>query len=287
MASKAAAFSALLADPCNGPLVPDVYPGEKGIVSRFVSDTTLSQSTGLTCGLLIYHPASGMVHTSGDLVSSSVTTLSYSYGVVSPGYGSLNTIAAKQRCLAACITAFAASASVTSITGEYACGVCSLDTLANGSSLSFDQAFTLATARGAIERRAVDIKWKPNALDSRYTTKGTFAGADASDTNVVFLVFRNFPAGLGIAARITGVLEWTPKVGTGVAPSTTTNSNPLPITDIVARMDARSPSWYQTVSGSFAQALMPTVRGMAQEVGSFAGAALRYTARAGMAALMA
>lgn len=282
---RAQALARLMADPCAAPLVDGVHPGEQGFTSRFVSDTVVSATATFTCGVVVYHPSSGLVHTSGAATSSTATTLAYGSGA-SPGFTTLNSIAAKQRAVAACITMFPSAVSITSITGELVAGVCSLDTLPNGASVTFDQFFSLGSVRAPIERRPVDVKWYPNTLDDRYQTSLTLTGTDASDTNVVFIAFRGYPASQGVSVRMTGVLEWTPRINVGVATSNTVNPNPVSIQAVTARMSAQRPSWWHNLASGIMDDVSSTARYVARAGLSFgASRASQYITGASMAAL--
>lgn len=262
-------YARLLTDPCSAPLPKGVYTGEQGMISRFVSDTVVNTPAGFTSGCFIYHPASGMVHASGGANGGTSTTLAYGTSFT-PGFATTNAVAAKQRALAAVITAFASGASMTNCTGEIAAGVCSLDTLANGLSITFDQLFQLASIRGPIERRSIDIKWYPNTLDDKYSTSNTLTGVDASDTNVVFFAYRGYPAAIGLSVRLTGVIEWTPKINIGTAVSNNVNPSPVNHHAVVAAVSAKHPSWWHNV---------------VQGITSDAEQVVRYVARAGMSRL--
>jgi hypothetical protein len=278
----------LINNPCSAEIVPGVYAGEQGFTSRFVSDLVLSATVGYTCGVVIYHPSSGNVHASGAAASSSATTIAYAASAsYTPGYGTTNTVASKQRAVAACITTFASSASATTLTGELVAGVCSLDTLPQGSSLTFDSFFSLGSMRAALEKKTVDVKWFPNTLDDRYTTCNTLTGADVSDTNVIFMAFRGYPAALGVSVRLTGVIEWTPKIGVGVASSNNVNAEPVNHNAVVGALQRKNPSWWHTMGENLKEDSLKAARYVGQAALSFgAQRASQYFLTAAETALM-
>lgn len=262
-------YARILTDPCSAPLSAGVYQGEQGMVSRFVNDSVVNTTAGFTSGCFIYHPGSGLVHASGGATGGTATTLAYSTSFT-PGFATTGAVAAKQRALAAAITFFASGASMTNCTGELAAGVCSMDTLANGASITFDQLFQLASIRGPIERRAIDVKWYPNTLDDKYSTANVLTGLDTSDTNVVFIAYRGYPAAIGLSVRLTGVVEWTPKINVGTAVSNNVNPAPVDHHAVVAAVSAKHPSWWHNIVAG---------------VTSDAEQVVRYVARAGLSKL--
>jgi hypothetical protein len=253
----------LVMDPCNA-APTRAYAGEEGIVQRFVYDGTINNSVATrTSGCLILAPQRpAQVKSDADTSSATFPVL---YDGNAPGYSFLTTNGAKLRALAACIQVYAAGAAFSTITGEWAAGVVSCDTLAQGSTISVDTLFQISSVRGVINKEGFEVKWQPGTLDNTYTTtSGTVDG----DNNVVFVAYRGYPAGVGLTFRYTTVLEWTPKIGIGI-PTTAVTTSGVNHEQQLAALSRVAPGWWHKTASDILEDM------------SRAG---RYVARQGLAA---
>lgn len=269
---RAARYAKLLGDPCNGPVQPQLFPGEVGLVGRFAQDVTVNASAGCVAGFVIYHPGTNMLALTQQTASTNALSIAYGYAAgTTPGYATYSAIVAKSRPYAACLSAIAPGLSATNVAGEWCGGNCSLNTLASGVSVTVDDLFTLSTVRDAIDRKAVETRWKPANNDVMYAAPGTFTGFDDSDSNVVYIAYRGIPAATAVSVRVTLVSEWTPKVkmGMAVTASSTANATINP-SAVAAAMDQANPSWWHTFT---------------RNVGSDLQVAARYAGRVALNAL--
>lgn len=263
MARGLTPYQKILIDPCHAELTRP-YSGEMGIVQRFVYDGTINvDNPDRTCGFLLFQPQRPSSAQFSWGSSSAATAIAY--GGNAPGYTFLLANAAKLRCHAACAQLFAAGASFSNLTGEWAVGVLSGDTLQQGASISVDGLFQLSNQRGTLTKEGVEVKWQPGTLDHTYNSVNEGMQAD---NNLVFVAYRGFPAGVPMSYRYTSVLEWTPKVGVGI-PSTAAISPGVAHTEQVAALSTFSPDWWTAP----AHAIMQDV-----------GQAARYVARQGLTA---
>lgn len=281
-----AKYAQLLLDPCNADVsLEKRYRGERGFIQRFVSDGTVNTTAGNTAGFVLFHPNSDAVFTFSAATSGTATTISLGSYILNgalpgPGQNYLSTNADKLRAYAACIQAYPSAVSITNLTGEYAVGVISLS--ATFGTWSTDSFFAMLSGRGAMTKRRTECKWYPGALDDRYSGFNANTSIDATDTNVIVLAYRGYVSGAALSIRLTTVVEWTPRVAMGIAPTQTT-SHPLKHDEVVAAIHHKKSSWLHNLGEEFGHAASTFVGGMADDV--FKGA--RYMARRGISEVVA
>jgi hypothetical protein len=276
-------YARLLQDPCDGPTdLAARYRGEAGFVQRFVSDGTMNIGTGHTAGYVLFHPNSGSVVTvsgPGGSTTAVISLSTYALAAASlpgPGAAYLTGAADKLRAYAACVQAYPSAVSITNMTGEFACGVISMSSTFG--TWSADSFFTMLAGRGIINKSRVEVKWYPGSLDDRYSQFNVNTTLDPSDTNVIVLAYRGYPASAALSIRLTTVVEWTPKVAIGVAPTQTTSPT-LPHDDIIHAIHSKRPGWLHNLSESVGHATGNFVGGVAQDLAK----AGRYAAQKGLA----
>lgn len=253
-------YQKILIDPCNAELTRP-YSGELGIVQRFVYDGTINTGGILTCGYLILQPQRpGQAKLA---FNASVDAAPVAYDGYAPGYSFVTANGAKCRALAACVQLFASGASFSNLTGEWAIGVLSADTIIQGQSVSVDNLFQLSNQRGTLSKEPVEAKWQPGVLDHTYNTVSEGMGAD---NNLVFIAYRGAPAGVQLSYRYTAVLEWTPKAGVGI-PSTAAIAPGVNHVAEVSALSRAAPGWWHKTT----EAIMADM-----------GLAARYVARQGL-----
>lgn len=209
-------YLALISDPCNGPLGA-AYGGETGIVQRFVTDVTLNTGAGQTCGVISYIPA-GNVFVNGGSTAPNLNFAPTSSG--GPGIGFYSTQANKTRPIAACITAMPSAVSAVNMTGEIACAIASANAVDAGVTTSTDAIFALCNQRAVLAKRSYDVKWYPTLMDSTYAPlqgSGAATLSDLADHNAIIIAWRGYPANVALSFRLTVVVEWTPKLASGVS----------------------------------------------------------------------
>jgi len=245
-------YARLLADPCNAKVPVGVYPGEVGLVQRFVSENTMV-GTGNTAAYLAFHPNTGWLMYSNVATSSGVSAATFT-STVSPGATYLTTNAQTVRGLASCIQLTCSALSITSITGEIAFGNVPAAFLYSSGTAAVDYWFQNLQGRGAISRDIKECKWTPGKRDNDYSTyvsgssQATWAttGSDFQDTNFLVVAVRNLPLNTFVNIRITHVVEYTTKPGLGITPMNVNapGTNHLAVT---AAMHASKPSWWHNL----------------------------------------
>lgn len=278
-----AKYAALLQDPCNSNIdLEERYRGEQGFVQRFVSDGTINTTAGHTAGFVLFHPNSDTVVSfsapaSNTTLAISLPTYALAGGIPGPGQSYLTSAADKIRAYAACIQAYPSAVSITNLTGEYAVGVISMS--ATFGTWSTDSFFTMLSGRGAMTKSRTECKWYPGSLDDRYSGFNANLTIDPTDTNVIVLAYRGYPAAAALSIRLTTVLEWTPRVALGISPTQTT-SKPLPHDHVVATLHAHKPTWLHNLGEAFGSAASTFLGGVAHDAAKVG----RYLAQRGMAA---
>lgn len=249
-------YAELLFDPCNADNELDYgYGGEKGFIQRVVSDSQVNTAAGQTAGVIILHPQTGLGFATSQVAGGTTFVCqqaNFTLANITPGLGFLAGVAEKTRSYAACISVFPASVSLTNMTGEYAMGVCSLDTVFSNTQ-TVDNIFTLLTLRGSVEKHQMDIKWFPGAMDDRYHQWNVQTNIDASDTNVVIYAYRSFPAALPLSVRTTNNVEWTARTAGGLAITDQTRPA-LKTSNVVATMHRKNPKWLRNIGDSVGRA---------------------------------
>lgn len=248
--NKHAEYLALLNDPCNAPTQLGVgYAGEQGYVQRFIGDNTVNSSVGSTSGFILYHPNSNLLFSADLSLPTATATVSLAtYQLAfAPGNTFLAGNAAKLRSMAACVSITPSAVSLTNMTGEIAVGNLSLNTTLGV--YSPNTLFTLLPVRYVLSKRQYDCKFIPGAFDDRYSVYNDGNTIDTSDTNVICIAWRGCPAATAMSIRITNVVEWTPRLTTGLPASNVLRPRVDHNSAVVALQSAK-PDWWHKVMGA-------------------------------------
>lgn len=212
----ALAHARMLCDPCGADLQPTVYPGDRGYINRFVRNNVLGSGATDTSFIYIIKPGNALGSRTVAASPGSNQTIAFGNGNF-PGDAFFSTNAAKQRCAAFCTTIRPVAAPNTA-TGTIHFGIVSASSLLNSTALSAETAATYCTESVSSSQALMaplEIKWVPGSFDDRYCPQGVTD--DDSDRNVLLMVGIGFPVGSGVQIRETAIVEWSPKVGLGVA----------------------------------------------------------------------
>lgn len=248
--SKEEGYLALLNDPCNAPTQLDAgYTGEQGYVQRFLSDLTVNTGVGSTSGYALFHPNSNLFASTDLANPASTTAINLGIYQLSPSPGNLFLAgsAAKIRSLAACMSFTPSAVSLTNMTGEIAVGNLSLNSTIG--TYSPNTLFTLLPARYVLNKRQYDVKLVPGAFEDRYSVYNDGTTIDTSDTNVICIAWRGCPAGSAMSIRLTNVVEWTPKLATGLPASNALRHRVDHHSATVALQTAK-PDWWHKVANA-------------------------------------
>jgi ABC-type branched-subunit amino acid transport system ATPase component len=259
-------YAHLLHSPDSGAIPQSgVYDGELGNFRTFVSTITPATGATINCGFVMFCPATG----NGLLASAAGSTTALTFSVTNtsfPGANYLLTNAFKSRGIAAKLELMPSGASITTITGEAAAGITTLNSFISGTTTT-DHLFDIAKAYAPITRKAVRSSWFPSGLDHTYSNYNT---APDEDRHCVFVAWRNWPVNVSISTRATYVVEYTVKTNIGVPPSGAL-STPVGHAEVVRTLQAHDPHWHHSVLDD----VKAVGRGIVQDV----GVAARFMAR--------
>lgn len=276
-----AGHAALLQRPfvANLPSNPCIYAGEQGTINRFIVDTSQSLAATDTSSIFIFHPNTGST-ASFVLANPSTSFAGFSMQTtvgLTPGFNTLISVAQKVRSVASAIRMTVPNLSLTTVVGEFAFGVCSLDTALGFTNVN--SAFQVSQARANITRDLHELRWYPGEFDSKYATMIAGAtvisasGTDANDTNVMFVAIRGVPVSSTIGFQVTNVVEWTPKPASGLSVSGASSAGSMH-QHTVDVLHTHTPGWHHTAKQTAERLLEDTVK----NIGSKAGPALERAA---------
>lgn len=264
---------------CNLPSSPCIYEGEQGTINRFTVDGSITLGATNTAAIYIFHPNTGGVYSLAvNAPSDALGAIGLQTNVTfTPGFNTLNSVANKLRSVAAATRMTIPSLSLTTIVGEFAFGIASLDTVLNFTNVN--SAFQYSQARHNVTRDLHELRWYPGSFDSKYATMIAGAavvaasGTDVNDTNALFFAVRGLPAATTIGVTTTNIVEWTPRPQSGLSVSgaSSAGSNHQHTVDVLHK---HSPGWHHTAKQTAERLLEDTVR----DIGERAGPKLRLAA---------
>lgn len=255
----------------NLPANPCIYAGEQGTINRFIVDTSVSLAATHTTALFIFHPNTGLQF-SGSLADPSTSFAGFTMQTSvsgTPGFTTLTSVAQKVRSVAAAIRVTLPNLSLTTVVGEFAMGVCSLDTALGFTNVN--SMFQIAQARANVSRDLHELRWYPGEFDSKYATM-TFgaglaaSGTDINETNAMFVAIRGIPVSSLVGFQVTNVVEWTPKPASGLSVSgkSSAGSNHQHTVDT---LHSHTPGWHHTAKQTAERLLEDTVRNIGNKAG--------------------
>lgn len=238
-------YAQLLADPCNGDLVPGPFgDGNGGMVCRFEKEYIINNSATDTCCAFAFSPMVGLVAwqttpivTDTDAVTFTAPTVS----AIHPGHTFLSANAGWQRCIAACVQVYypgseLSRAGVVSL-GRYPAEVCN-DTTVSVSGLRSQANYVMRTPADVAE-----IIWRPTEGDLLGREPPSAANMNASfmsgtQNTAIVVTGAGLPVNTGLRIRVVAVFEWQPDPLAGFKATVPKNPNPVRLADILARLDS-------------------------------------------------
>ena len=201
-----------ISDPCNSDLSASGLPGQKGIVSRFVSETNFEMLSGTSLSIT-YCPATSS-YSADATVGSGNTFTPNILGIGGPGtsfLGGSNPVANAFRPLGACIEVMNYTPTV-SRGGMWAFLHTPTASVYN-SLTNVDNQFASANERGTWgDGSPVQALWRPGYLDDTYGTWDDSRNevTDFTDRNSITFACMAGAERQDIRVRITLVCEWVP-----------------------------------------------------------------------------
>lgn len=250
------AYAQLIADPCNGPLLPCPYgSGAGGYVFRAENDFLLGASAGVVASALLWSPGNlGCYFANSTVGDTANLTLSAGMGLV-PGFTFLSDNARSFRCIAACMQVMWPGSELDRG------GICSLAQIPFAENAATDLTVAdLRTGAGYIFRtpeESVELVYRPTDLDMDFTTPGATAMSATIGNSALAFSAAGIKAGVGMRIRLVAVYEWIPKVadGRGLA---TRNTKPAGVTTtlntLIGAMDRTGDWMFRTAHAAGAAA---------------------------------
>lgn len=211
-------YAALLADPCNGPLVSGPFgDGSGGIVARYERDIIINNTATDVAAAFIWSPALLNAQVSSVPItndSAAITFIPISTPDI-PALSFMTTNAGHCRCLAACVQVYWPGTELNR-SGIVSVGQFPSDIVTDAVVSTAD----LRTASPYVERMPagmVELKWRPTAYETTWQRPGVIAETATEWDKFTSLVVSaaGIPVSTGIRVRMVGVYEWVPRPGTG------------------------------------------------------------------------
>lgn len=231
----ALAHAKLLADPCQGKIVPAAYPNPGGgCLQRFRSIFTVGTGAGETCGLVHWVPGTNEYYANGaatattSYLPTSGTVFQGLAGVAGTGC-SLTTF----RCVAACLKVIP-NASEMNRSGICYAGQTTGDFYGNnlGSTTTIQGSVASLPVSTRVPAKSLDVLWTPSASDQQFGADiltVTSPPGQGPSWNAMTVGAIGMPAASGLTVEFTAVYEINYNsngiVNSTPVPSTTTPWN--------------------------------------------------------------
>lgn len=211
LSESEADYARLLADPCNGPLVPGLFgDGNGSVVARFEADYTLLVGSTDTAGAFLYVPSQSALYqfnTTSDTVNGT-----WGSAYVAPGQAFLST-KGRFRPLAACMQIFYSG---SELSRQGFVGVANVDASAVLETQSAAKYRTSCPTVVRMPSDSIEIRWRPTEADIEWKTAGQL---DATTTfgknNALLGTVSGIPVSTGVRVRIVLVAEYQDKIANG------------------------------------------------------------------------
>lgn len=272
---RALAAARAIADPCNAPLEPGVYPGQAGIITRFALSTQFALTATQTAFIQAINPAAMIGWGVGATDGNTAVSPSFNqFGV--PGAAFVNTNARCGRALGACIEFFTNAAPLNA-QGTFYYGVLPHSNVANNFT-TIGNATSNVQFMSKVNADAYEVKWRPGVLDNQWTTvNNNLSAAEWDDKNTLVVMGTGFPVSSSITLKVTIIYEWLPMNGLGLStPSASAGTTLHTHSSVVAALDSAHPNWWGGKVGDAANFVWK--HGGQQLASFFTQGAARYVA---------
>lgn len=259
-------YAALLADPCNGPLVSGPFgDGSGGVVSRFERDILINNSATDVGAALVFIPGLAQVQGSSAPITNDTGTIAFvSIGTTDmPGNNFLTSNAGQFRCLAACIQVYWPGTELNR-SGIISMGQFPADIVTDAVVGTSD----IRTASPYVERMPdgmSELKWRPTAYETTWQRVGNVqdTSTDWDKYTALAVSATGIPVSTGIRVRMVAVYEWIPRPGTasGLTTIHRTTVKTGSLSNILSALD-RTGDWMYNGAMKAGHALTSMARGV-------------------------
>lgn len=260
-------YANLLADPCNGDLVPGPFgDGYGGMVARFEKEYIINNSSTDTAAAFVFNPFSGLVawQTTPMVDDTNPVAWTVPAGSIShPGNSFLTANASWNRCLAACVQVYypgseLSRAGVVSL-GQYPAEVVN-DTAAVA---TFRQ---MANYVVRTPSDCAEIVWRPNHADllgrEPIPLPSVLSNMAGTNTTSLVVTAAGLPVTTGIRIRVVAVYEWMPDPLAGFKNTVVRNPNPVTLGQVLSYLD-RTGDWMAGTARAAGKAVSSLAHGVA------------------------
>lgn len=240
----AAAYARLLADPCNGDLVPGPFgDGTGGMVARFEQEYLIQAGVGSTALAWAFAPsrANWAATTTGTIGDSTVITMTNNASPsLAPGFNFFASNASQIRPLSCCAQVYWTGSELNRQ------GIVSLGRVpaevVNDSNLTVSQLRTMSQYVERTPAGMAEIVWRPTEWDQVFTEppiSGVPNSVAESRATALVITGSGLPSDQPLRIRVVVVYEWVPDPLSGFrATNSQIREQPVRLADVLARLDA-------------------------------------------------
>lgn len=259
-------YAALLADPCNGPLVSGPFgDGSGGVVSRFERDIVINSTSTDVGAALVFIPGLATAQVSNAPITSDGTPITFTNvpNGDMPGNGFLTTNAGHFRCLAACVQVYWPGTELNR-QGIVSLGQFPADIATDAVVSTSD----IRTASPYVERMPdgmCELKWRPSTYETTWQRMNNVVdtSTDWDKYTALTVTAAGIPVSTGLRVRMVAVYEWVPKPGAsnGLVTIHRTTVKTGSLSNIISALD-RTGDWMYNGAMKAGHALVSMARGV-------------------------
>jgi len=259
-------YAALLADPCNGPLVSGPFgDGSGGVVSRFERDIVINSSSTDVGAALVFIPGLATAQVSNAPITSDggpITFTNLPNGDM-PGNGFLTVNAGHFRCLAACVQVYWPGTELNR-QGIVSLGQFPADIVTDAVVSTSD----IRTASPYVERMPdgmCELKWRPTTYETTWQRMNNVVdtSTDWDKYTAITVTAAGIPVSTGLRVRMVAVYEWVPRPGNsnGLVTIHRSSVKTGSLSNIISALD-RTGDWMYNGAMKAGHALVSMARGV-------------------------
>lgn len=264
----AARYANLLADPCNGDLVPGPFgDGYGGMVARFEKEYIINNSGTDTAAAFLFNPFSQLVAWQTTPLVDDTTSITWSVpttAISHPGNAFLAGNASWTRCLAACVQVYYPGSELSRA------GVVSLGQYPAEMATDPVAVATYRQMANYVMRTPADfaeIVWRPNHADvlgrePLASTQLLLSNSVGTNNTSIVVTAAGIPVNTGIRIRVVAVYEWMPDPLAGFKNTVVRNPNPVTLGQVLAYLD-RTGDWMAGTARAAGKAVSSLAHGVA------------------------
>lgn len=212
-------------NPCFATLAQSAYRGRAGIVQRFTSIITLN--TGVNTGFVATLNPAAATGNITQFTDPTIATAAIVYNVALPGQAFLLANTKGSRVIGYCIDIDYIGTELNR-SGMFYAGVVPGDAVVGGVGTIPDSLKQLLPNQTRTPDHQITQLWFPGVENEQYSLVGAGATSYTASNNSLLVIAEGMPAAVQVRLRITGIYEYTPLLGVGVAmPSPVSGYNPV------------------------------------------------------------